>query len=473
MKKNILLIVFLISGILTAQDNELFRNKQQQNNMQVQPIIVTIGGDFIIKGSFTASQFQRVDHFVTQIYLEAKKEALGLTTELVYSKRILKELDKYSLRNIIIKRADGTEKRIDLEKFRITGNFDDNPYLRNDDVLIFPGIDNDKDFIAVEGAVNKPGKFQFVEGDKLSDALLLAMDISKAHENVNKAEISRLSYDGKNEQVVVVNIKEDFELKRGDRIKILADENNRKDFRIMVTGQVNMPGEVFITESNTTLRAAIDKAGGLKPTAWLSKIQLYRGESAKILLGKEKKTELEVKEMEQRLKWNNFEMARLSNLTIDDTSSFLADNELRFLNEIGYLNFTDIQDTSSEAGNFIVRDGDLIIVPEFENTINVFGQVPNAGKYSFMKGHDYYYYINKAGGFGKYAEESNVMLIKDSGKNWMPILKKGNVEIEPGDFIWVPKEPQRTLEYYLKQAGSIASILGPIATIVVILVTSK
>ncbi len=474
MKKIFFIAIALIcSTSLFAQDNELQGSKQMQNPMLTQPIMVTIGGDFIVTGSFSASKFQRLDHFITQIYLEAKKEALGLTTEFVYSKRILKELDKYSLRNIIIKRADGTEKRIDLERFRITGNFDDNPYLRNDDVLIFPAIDNDKDFIAVEGAVNKPGKFQFVEGDKLSDAILHAMDISKAYENVNKAEISRLSYDGKNEQVINVNIKDDFELKRGDRIKILADENNRKDFRVTVTGHVKMPGEIFVTESNTTLREAIEKAGGLKPTAWLSKIQLYRGESAKMLLSKDKKTELEVKEMEQRLKWNNFEMARLSNLTIDDTSSFLADNELRFFNEIGYLNFTNIQDTNSEAGNFIVRDGDLIVVPEFENTINVFGQVPNAGKYSFMKDSDYNYYINKAGGFGKYAEEDDVMLIKNSGKSWIPISQKDNVKIEPGDFIWVPKEPQRTLEYYLKQAGAIASILGPIATIVVILVTAK
>ena len=219
MKKIFFIAIALIcSTSLFAQDNELQGSKQMQNPMLTQPIMVTIGGDFIVTGSFSASKFQRLDHFITQIYLEAKKEALGLTTEFVYSKRILKELDKYSLRNIIIKRADGTEKRIDLERFRITGNFDDNPYLRNDDVLIFPAIDNDKDFIAVEGAVNKPGKFQFVEGDKLSDAILHAMDISKAYENVNKAEISRLSYDGKNEQVINVNIKDDFELKRGDRI---------------------------------------------------------------------------------------------------------------------------------------------------------------------------------------------------------------------------------------------------------------
>ena len=465
----LLILVFSLQSTFAQLDYNNTSSKQDfLESMSF--ITVTIGGDFIATGSFTASPLQRVDHFITQIYLEGKKEALNVSNQFLYSRRILKELDKYSLRNIILKRADGTEKRIDLERFRITGNFDDNPYLMNDDVLIFPAIDLEKDFIAIEGAVNKPRTIQFVEGDKLSDAILFSMGISKASQNAEKAEITRLSYDGKSEQVITVNIKDDFELERGDRIRILADGDNRKDFRVTVKGEVNMPGKIFITEANTTLREVIAKAGGLKSTAWLNEIQLYRGESVKLLLSKDEKTELELKELDRRLRLSNYEMGRLSNLTVDDTLFFSVDNELRFFNEVGNLDFSNLQDSNSEAGNFIVKDGDLIIVPEFENIVNVFGQVPNSGKYSFIKGYDYDYYINKAGGFGEFAEEDEVMIIKGKGKNWIPADE--NVEIEPGDFIWVPKEPQRTLEYYLKQAGAIASILGPIATIVIIIITN-
>jgi len=465
----IIAVIYFNNSFAQSDDNQ----SKERSIPQFIPITVTIGGDFIITGSFSASPTQRVDHFITQVYLEAKREALKLSNEFVYSKRILKELDKYSQRNIVLKRANGTVKVIDLERFKITGEFVNNPYLLNDDVLIFPAIDIEKDFIAIEGAVNKPRTIQYVEGDKLSDAILFSMGISKAYENVEKAEITRLSYDGKSEQIITVNIKDDFDLQRGDRIRVIAEETNKKDFRVTVMGNVNMPGEVFITKNGLTLRDVINKAGGLKSSAWIDRIQLYRGDAADLLLKKDGITELEIKEIERRLRWSNFEMSRLSNLTVDDTLFFAVDNELRFYNQVGNLDFSNMEDLSSEAGNFIVKDGDLIIIPEFENVVNVFGQVPNSGKYNFVKGYDYKYYINKAGGFGEFAEEDEVILIKGKGKNWISITEKENIEIEPGDYIWVPKEPQRTLEYYLKQAGIIAGILGPIATIVVILVTNS
>ena len=454
--------VFIFFTQLVFAQSEDDSNSKQSVVPKIIPITVTIGGDFIVTGSFSAFPTQRVDHFITQIFLEAKKEALSLTNEIVYTKRIIEEIDKYSLRNILLKRADGTERKIDLEKFRITGNFDDNPYLLYDDVLIFPAIDITKDYVAINGAVNKPRTIQFVEGDKLSDAILFSMGISKAYENVEKAEITRQSYDGKSEQLIIVSIKDDFELKRGDRIRIIADETNKKDFRATVLGQVNMPSEIFLK-----------KAGGLKSSAWLDRIQLYRGDAAELLLEKDGITELEMKDIERRLRWSNFEMGRLSNLTVEDTSLFLIDNELRFFNQIGNLDFSNLQDSNSEAGNFIVKDGDLILVPEFENIVNIFGQVPNSGKYNFVKGYDYKYYIKKAGGFSEFAEEDEVILIKGKGKNWIPVVDEENIVIEPGDFIWVPKEPQRTLEYYLRQASIIAGILGPIATIIVILVTNS
>jgi len=412
--------VFIFFTQLVFAQSEDDSNSKQSVVPKIIPITVTIGGDFIVTGSFSAFPTQRVDHFITQIFLEAKKEALSLTNEIVYTKRIIEEIDKYSLRNILLKRADGTERKIDLEKFRITGNFDDNPYLLYDDVLIFPAIDITKDYVAINGAVNKPRTIQFVEGDKLSDAILFSMGISKAYENVEKAEITRQSYDGKSEQLIIVSIKDDFELKRGDRIRIIA-----------------------------------------------------RGDAAELLLEKDGITELEMKDIERRLRWSNFEMGRLSNLTVEDTSLFLIDNELRFFNQIGNLDFSNLQDSNSEAGNFIVKDGDLILVPEFENIVNIFGQVPNSGKYNFVKGYDYKYYIKKAGGFSEFAEEDEVILIKGKGKNWIPVVDEENIVIEPGDFIWVPKEPQRTLEYYLRQASIIAGILGPIATIIVILVTNS
>ena len=129
----------------------------------------------------------------------------------------------YPIRNILLKRKNGEQIKIDLIKFRQTGNFDYNPYLKNDDVLIFPPTDIERNFFTVSGAVNTQGTFHFFDGDKLADALFLADGINLAYENVSEVEITRLSYDGEKMETITTDIKSNIELKRGDRIRVLAN----------------------------------------------------------------------------------------------------------------------------------------------------------------------------------------------------------------------------------------------------------
>ena len=108
--------------------------------MNAAAISVTIGGNFIITGTFSALITERVDQFVTRMYNEAKLRTEGKITDLGTLQELQKEYKKYSLRNITLKRANGEVMKLDLIKFRKTGDFLNNPYLKNDDVLIFaPG----------------------------------------------------------------------------------------------------------------------------------------------------------------------------------------------------------------------------------------------------------------------------------------------------------------------------------------------
>ena len=105
-------------------------------------ISVSIGGNFPITGSYSASVNERVDQFVTRIYNQAFSLALGNSPSPGKNQRQSKmEFQKYSLRNILLKRKTGEQIKLDLIKFRRTGNFDYNPYLKNDDVMIFPPTD--------------------------------------------------------------------------------------------------------------------------------------------------------------------------------------------------------------------------------------------------------------------------------------------------------------------------------------------
>ena len=460
-------IVFFFILITTVAKAQLNLNDTNNEELALQRISVTIGGDFFVNGSFPALMTERVDDFLTRIFTEVKQTTFtGVRSEGAFY-TVQKEFSDFALRNIKVKRFDGEELKVDLKKFRLNGDFKNNPYLRNGDVIVIPPLDIETNFVEITGAVNKPDIFQFVEGDMLNDAIEFAMGINKSYQNVDTAEISRLSYDGQHEEIIRVGINDEFRLEVGDRIRIIADKTNKMSYKVLVLGEVLQPGYIFITKNKSTLGEVIKKAGGLTKLAWLKKGQIIRGISAEILERKEPLLEMDLKEMLRNQKIDNFIMGRMSDVTPEDTLYFEIENELRALNEMGFLDLSGLDDENSKSSNIKVKDGDVILIPEFENVVNVFGQVPNTGKYEYIEGKDYMYYVDRAGGFGEEADE-DVMLIKGNSKNWIP-ADDDDVKIEPGDYIWIPKVPQRGLSFYLKNSGNLASIISTIATILLLI----
>jgi protein involved in polysaccharide export with SLBB domain len=401
MKKYFVMLLFLAVSVNYAQDL-LNNNKNQQSNLLgAGAISVTIGGDFIVTGSFPALLTERVDQFVTRIYDQAKERALAnLSTEPKLLFKVKEQLDDYSLRNIKLKRADGKILILDLLKFRTNGDLSNDPYLKNDDVLIFSPADLERNFFTISGAVNKAGKFHFVDGDKLSDAIELAQGLNKAYENVDSAKINRLSYDGDTLISIKVPVKSEVPLQRGDRIVVLAKETERKEFSTYVVGEVNSPGQIPISKDNTTLKEVIQAAGGLKPTASLENSKLFTGNIVPMLLeqqfGIKIKDNLDVLELQlpdKLVKFENLLMSRMSNMTYEDTAYFFIENRLRILNEGSAIDFTKINDDSSQAADYIVHNGDVIIIPRIIHKVYVFGQVPHPGYINYKAGEDFRYYI--------------------------------------------------------------------------------
>jgi polysaccharide biosynthesis/export protein len=464
---------FLLFTIIISGQNE--RN-QQLNQMGVNTLSVTIGGDFIVTGSFAASINERVDQFITRTYTRARSELLSGATEPAEAYRIREETNNYSFRNISLIRANGERLTLDLLKFRRTGDFSHNPYLKNDDVLIFPPFDNLTNFISIHGAVNSPGKFPFVEGDRLTDLIDMANGINPAYEGIESAEIYRLSYDGEKANISTVAISSDPELRRGDRITIKAGEAQRRAFSVRVVGEVNNSGVIPITKSNTTLHEVINQAGGFTNSAAIRRGRVYTGNSINTLL--ERRFGVEVLEKERF--WNdemnnllmNFErgmMYRMSNILIQDTTYFFLENELRVLNEGSAVDFTEVYDPNSEAGRYLVKDGDVIVIPRKTNTVYVYGQVVKPGHVNFVEGENYRYYIDKAGGLGELGR-NEPMVIKGNTRNWVDPTKS-NVTVEDGDYIWVPRDEPRDFNYYVWRFGNYVSILGGVATVILLLLT--
>ncbi|MFA7420488.1 MAG: SLBB domain-containing protein [Melioribacteraceae bacterium] len=478
MKKLAIFTLLFFAHSLFAQSSEQQNSKQQSLSM-IQPITITVGGDFIVNGSFQASAMQRVDNIITLLYIEAfsnlitqaKSNGIAISAEGVEA--------KYPLRNITLKRASGETSKIDLLKFRLTGDFSQNPYLKNDDVIIFPAYDDSKNSVEVIGAVNKPIKFQFVDGDRLSDAIQFCGGLNLAYTNVTKAEILRYNDVKRNEERIVVDISNNPLLNRGDVIRILADENEKKFIRVLVLGEIKYPGYVVVSNANSTVKNVIDLAGGFTRKADIRRAELLRSrdetqynkmKAIRDFFEKDSTfTTLPLlQKTVEELQAEELKMYRTNTLTEEQLRiAFNIDNSLRFIESHGVVDFSKL-DSDSSQGNFNVKNGDVIVIPEIQDFVYVFGQVDKPGYIKFRPGEDWSFYIEKAGGLTESAEdidEAKVITSKD--RTWKSLE---NTKIERGDFIYVPKNIPKNLPYYLSNIGSAAGIIGSITTIVLLLI---
>lgn len=481
MIRNIFIYGISLFFIFTTAQGQLSLGDGASSNqlLALQQISVTIGGEFIVNGTFPALTTERVDQFVTRIFNLNFTTILGSIRDENSLIKFQKENSKFALRNIELLHKDGSREILDLAKFRLNGDFINNPYLKEGDVIIFAILDLETNFISIFGAVNKKLEFQYVEGDDFQIALFFARGINSSYTNVKRAEISRLTNNGEKETIITVEINSDITLQSGDRIRVLYEERNNFDYKVLVLGEVNQPGYVTISKNSTTLREVMNKVGGVKENASLKFSELIRDKDSYSTLRKvafEKSFDgipLTTESEERLMNQNAIEflkMFRTANLEMRDTLYFRIDNQLRELNGFTQLDFRNLENDSSFESNYLVKDGDVIIVPEKINEVYVWGGVSKMGYYPYKENNTVLDYIDDAGGFTEIAYgEDEVYLIKGKTRNWITFEDNENIKVEAGDYIYVKKErPTAEFWFYLSRIGAVAGILGSAATIFLI-----
>lgn len=333
-------------------------------------------------------------------------------------------------------------ERIDRENGKIlidvnaasTGTFK----VESHDLVVLPSLpDNLFYIVSLEGAVKRPGSYQWKKGIKVSD--ILKEDELLPYALKQKAEIVRTEEDGSKSVVIIYPDKifrgeeeYDVPLFPMDRLVIYSQERMEK--KVIIYGQVRYPGEYVVIRGDR-LSDLVKRAGGFTPYAYLPGIVFLR-ETLKA--EKEKQIKAFIKEKEEVLKkeYERVEGAYDKQL-IDQARIYLE--QLKNMEVKGRIPL-DIRDEKlllegKSEYDIPLEDGDVVYVPVSPVSVAVVGEVNLPTNVLFSRRYNLNDYIRKAGGYTKNADRKNIFIAKANGTAIYETSK-----IEPGDTIVVPFE---------------------------------
>ena len=360
-----------------------------------------------------------------------------------------------SLRNIVVKRYDGTTIKADFLRFQLNGDPDANPYLIDGDVIIVPSKQKDAGQLWIHGAVKTPGKFEYVRGDKVGNILAMAHGFAA---DADSSMIELIRFEGatlKTVKTMYSLVTEnpvqrqkvlDTALEPDDRIFVRSLPKYHFKANVEIEGEVHYPGIYAIEHGVTRLSEFVKIAGGFTDLASLKNAYIVRRAVEEV---------------------RDPELERLKQMEVADMTPMERDYyKVKLRERVGGMgvDFRALFEDSDMTQDVILKDNDLIVVPERELTVNITGQVINPGLFPYQSAHSLSYYIEEAGGYNWNARKSKVRIIKARTGEWMKHGRKTQIEV--GDTIFVPERPE--VDWWTL-ATEIITIAAQLATVYLVI----
>jgi protein involved in polysaccharide export with SLBB domain len=198
---------------------------------------------------------------------------------------------------------------------------------------------------------------------------------------------------------------------------------------VTLLGEVQFPGEYILTRRDETLLELIRRAGGLTSEAFPRGTIFIRSTIAPGLKRISVRQQLE----------------RSLPLLVDSLGQpklfDIVDYEANSVNRIA-IDVERIRDTEGKEGDIVLQHGDSITVPSLPSGISVVGAVGINGTIQFREDANVEYYIKRAGGFTRRADEDETRLIRANGMAYSggSTLRQ---KVDLGDVIAVPTKIER------------------------------
>ena len=332
--------------------------------------------------------------------------------------------------------------------------------LRNEDVLFIPSrsylIGEQK--LSIHGEVVYPGEYDFAENTTLEDFILQAGGLTDAASLV-KVDVSRRirnqlatessdkiaeSFTFKLKDGFVVDGTPGFVLQPYDEVYVRRSPGYVEQQNVEVKGEVAFEGRYALVTKGMRLSDLVKQCGGLTPQSYAPGAHLERKLSP-----------------EEQLKQQS--MIKLA--TLGDTAD-VRRLELSDVRVVAINLEKAIANPGSNQWDLVLQEGDVLVVPQYNNTVTINGEVLYPNTVGYDKNKTLKDYINSAGGFTQKARSGKVFAV---GMNGSVTKVRSKKDITPGCNIVVPAKMRRR-GVPLAEMMSILTMIATLGTVVTTLI---
>lgn len=284
--------------------------------------------------------------------------------------------------------------------------------LQNEDVLFVPSKTDQQTerTITIHGEVMYPGEYRYADNETLEDFVLQAGGLKESASTV-KVDVSRRIIDSKAiesngitaenfsfalKEGFVIDGEPGFILKPYDEVYVRKSPGYQTQQNVYIEGEINFPGTYAMSKRETRLSDIVKAAGGVNALAYVKGARLERRISP-----------------EERIRMQQV-ITVVEHQTVSDDSLDLKKLDFGDIYYVGIQLDKALEEPGSDY-DLVMREGDKIIVPEYNNTVTISGNVLYPNTVAYKKGKKASYYINQAGGFGNRARKHSTYIVHMNG----------------------------------------------------------
>lgn len=318
--------------------------------------------------------------------------------------------------------------------------------------------------VRISGAINVSDTvLPFHKNMTVEDAIILAGGLSEAASIVN-VEVARRMKDPTAEKstnqtarLFTLTLNNGLQIHKGDTLFTLEpfDEifvryspGYQIQQVVQVNGEITFAGNYALRKKNTRLSEIIRQSGGVTPDAYVKGASLKR-----------KLTQDEIRQIETLMQLSTNTQSR-------DSIGFNMENIKNY--SVG-IDLAKALAHPGSADDLVLRDGDILYIPQQQSTVKVSGSVVYPNSITFTKGMTVVDCLSQAGGYNDVSRKYPIVIYmngKVATTRRTAIFFKQYPKIEPGCEIVVPAKSKRDRGTSLPEILSIGSSVTSMAAMI-------